>query len=103
MEKEAVETLLFMSSPGNSQYRPPSSHLPATPLRNAFSAVERRVGFIDEDDGMPISPRKKGLLESANLENDEDIDRVLDQMPDDASSSEEDELLQPQRSIPTYA
>ena len=76
-EKDAIETLLFMSSPGNSQRHPTSSQLPGTPLRNHFLAAERHVGFID-DDSIPILPRKSGFLDSVRLETDENIDKVLD-------------------------
>lgn len=41
---------------------------------------------------MPISPRKREFLDGANLENSENIDRVLDQMPVDADSSSEEEV-----------
>jgi hypothetical protein len=43
-------------------------------------------------DRVPLSPRKKGLLDGARLETEESIDRVLDQMPVDGdgdSSSDE--------------
>ena len=36
VEKDAVETLLFMSSPGNSDYHPPEA-CARTPLRNYFA------------------------------------------------------------------
>ncbi len=38
VEKDAVETLLFMSSPVNSGYHPPSA-LPGTPLRNNLPSI----------------------------------------------------------------
>ncbi|MCJ1389687.1 hypothetical protein MMC18_002544 [Xylographa bjoerkii] len=91
-EKDAIETLLFMSSPGNSQRRPTSSQLPGTPLRNNFLAAERHVGFI-EDDSIPISPRKRGFLDSVRFETDENIDKVLDRMASEDSSSSEDDVL----------
>ena len=91
-EKDAIETLLFMSSPGNSQRRPTSGQLPGTPLRNNFLAAERHVGFID-DDSIPISPRKRGFLDSVRLQTDENIDKVLDHMVSEDSSSSEDDML----------
>ncbi|MCJ1378926.1 hypothetical protein MMC17_002025 [Xylographa soralifera] len=91
-EKDAIETLLFMSSPGNSQRHPTSSQLPGTPLRNNFLAAERHVGFID-DDSIPISPRKRGFLDSVRLQTDENIDKVLDRMVSEDSSSSEDDVL----------
>ena len=48
----------------------------------------------DPDDGVPLSPRKKGLLDGANLESEESIDRVLDllgQEEGSGSSEEEDD------------
>ena len=91
-EKDAIETLLFMSSPGNSQRHPTNSQLPGTPLRNNFLAAERHVGFID-DDSIPISPRKRGFLDSVRLQTDENIDKVLDRMVSEDSSSSEDDVL----------
>jgi len=91
-EKDAIETLLFMSSPGNSQRHPTSSQLPGTPLRNNFLAAERHVGFID-DDSIPISPRKRGFLDSVRLQTDENIDKVLDRMASEDISSSEDDVL----------
>ncbi|MCJ1403837.1 hypothetical protein MMC11_007060 [Xylographa trunciseda] len=91
-EKDAIETLLFMSSPGNSQRHPTSSQLPGTPLRNNYLAAERHVGFID-DDSIPISPRKRGFLDSVRFETDENIDKVLDRMASEESSSSEEDVL----------
>ena len=46
------------------------------------------------DEGVPISPRKRNFLDSVNLENSENIDKVLDGMPvEDSSSSDEDVMI----------
>jgi hypothetical protein len=97
MEKDAIETLLFMSSPGNSQtaghygyHNNPGSAQPGTPLRSGF-------GVNDQDDrNEKIEPRKKELWEQGNLKDDQSIDRVLDQMDErDDSSDDEDDARPP--------
>lgn len=88
MEKDAIETLLFMSSPGNSQRHPTNSQLSGTPLRSTFSTTEKHVGFVDDD--LPLSLRKRDLLESVNLATDDNIDKVLEQMADAGSSSDDE-------------
>lgn len=69
-EQDAVETLMFMSSPGNSAYYP-AFHAPLSPPSN-------------------LSNRDPRHISSARLSTKADIDRVLDQMPHDDSSSDED-------------
>ena len=96
MEADAVETLLFMASPGNSGYHPntngaPESSLRSTapmsssqpsPLRTQFhyneklSSPRRRVGFADT-----VPNQKTGDL-SVEVR---DIDRMLDESSDDSS------------------
>lgn len=100
MEQDAVETLLFMSSPGNSGHQP-QARSAVTSLRAIFTSQEKRVGFADasrgvhesEDDRRPgeafRSPRDFPRAEC--IVNGADIDRLLDEMPDDASSSEDDD------------
>ena len=90
MEKDAIETLLFMSSPGNSQRHPTNGQFAGTPLRTTFLATEKHVGFVADEDSIPLSPRKRGLLDSVHLETDENIDKLLDQMPVDDSSDDEE-------------
>ena len=89
LEDDAIETLIFMASPGNSQ-RHPNNHA------SQFSQL--RSGFLPEKrakEPLPLSsPRKRGFLDDTNLnlEDNEDIDRVLDSMPNgDSSSDDEDE------------
>ena len=102
MEQDAIETLLFMSSPGNSQYRPSNQPISGSPLRGLLSQDRRRkelpptlprVVNIPNDDAVPISPRKKNFLDNVNLENNENIDRVLDQMPAEEESSSDEEVM----------
>ena len=46
------------------------------------------------DESVPISLRKRNFLDSVNLENSENIDKVLDRMPvEDSSSSDEDVMM----------
>ena len=109
MEKDAVETLLFMSSPGNSSYHPPSQ-LPGTPLRNTF-ATQKRVGFTSAVGGLDSSDeehrstkslvQQRPALGSTRLKNGDDIDRILDAMPDDDSSSDDEILTSRQRAQPS--
>lgn len=99
VEKDAVETLLFMSSPGNSGNYPPGT-LARTPLRNHFKRQGDQTdssGFVrpDQDRGRhekpgisyfqhPRSPTRKRPLSDAEM------DRILDEMPDTSSSDDGD-------------
>ena len=94
METDAIETLLFMSSPGNTQHRPTSSHLPGTPLRTHFQAAVKRVGFAGDDYRTVGRQKQNGVLGSVDLGDDANIDKLLDQMPEEESSSD-DEMLGP--------
>ena len=96
MEADAVETLLFMASPGNSGYHPnmsgaaesnlrstaPVSSSQPSPLRTQFhfndklTSPRRKVGFVDTTSSqravdIPFEVR--------------DIDRMLDEPSDDSS------------------
>jgi hypothetical protein len=103
MEQDAIETLLFMSSPGNSQYRPSSQPLSGSPFRSIFPSsqtqekkhelpipITKIPDIIPNDDAVPISPRKKNFLDDVDLESSENIDRILDQMPTDVDEEEEE-------------
>ena len=75
--------------------------MPPTPLRNRFAASEKRVGFASDEFAHGLTPvKRRSLLESANLADDEDIDKLLDQMPDGESSSDDDMGLKPRRRAP---
>jgi hypothetical protein len=97
MEQDAIETLLFMSSPGNSGYRPnntdPSSTL-TSPMRSQFSISERRVGFADGtiDSSSEEGRKKRSMKSSSRLSRQvDDLDKILDEMED--GSSDEDEPI----------
>lgn len=107
MEKDAVETLLFMSSPGNSGHHPATRPLDTPSPRN-FPRPTKQVGFADvgggrypnNPDHFPVAPVQpylceQGLLKPGQRLTVADVDRYLDQMPDDSSSSsdENDDLL----------
>lgn len=94
---DAIETLVFMSSPKNSGYHPspqrvnPSSQstMPKTPLRQHIeSFVERRAGFPPEQEA-DLSPGGR----APRLQSEADIDRMLDEMSDGSSSSGEDDAM----------
>lgn len=101
MEQDAVETLLFMSSPGNSGHQPQTRSL-GTPLRSSFVPLEKRVGFADVswgDDGSDGDRRSirpfqnhRGFLNSKGRVSGDDVDRLLDEMPEKDSSSEDEDL-----------
>lgn len=94
MEQDAVETLVFMSSPGHSGNHPQTRSI-GTPLRSSF----KRVGFTDvsengsDEDRPHPSPDKPfgrtGRLKSDRIVSRADVDRLLDEMPDEDSSEDE--------------
>ena len=101
-EADAVETLLFLASPGNSGYHPPTSaaaesNLRSTasqpsPLRTHFQPKEemtssrRKVGFADTTVG--------GQIHASHMNVDiKDIDQMLEETSD-ASSDGLEEALQ---------
>ena len=101
MEQDAVETLMFMSSPGNtghfSAFHNGTSPLPSRPINSS----PKRVGFgshgrnaKDSGLGKDISPRGS-LYNGANglgrLSTAAEIDRALDAMPANGDSSSEDD------------
>lgn len=102
MEADAVETLLFMASPGNSGHNPPriggktsSARMSApnssqtSPLKSSFSGQElnlsprRRVAFTGLSESRP---------QNVGLPVQVDIDRMIDEM-DDASTDSDLECL----------
>lgn len=94
MEQDAVETLVFMSSPGHSGHHPQTRSI-GTPLRSSF----KRVGFTDasengsDEDRPHLLPTKTfkrtGRLKCDGIVSGADVDRLLDEMPDEDSSEDE--------------
>lgn len=98
MEQDAVETLLFMSSPGNSGYHLPAN-IPATSLRSHLSVVDRNPGLASTTgysgtSKKPLRPNRplSDHLDLRRPANGADIDKLLDEMPDDDSTSDEEDL-----------
>lgn len=94
VEKDAVETLLFMSSPGNSDYRPHTAPS-GTPLRSTFAP------YASQASPTSASVSKEGTLSALQQQqppnvqanrplSDADINRMLDKMPDTSSSDDDD-------------
>ena len=96
VEKDVVETLLFMSSPVNSGYYPPS--LPSgTPLRSEF------MPQMTYDARHGVSPIRESRRDMSNFEaipgqaqvvsrqplSDAQINEMLDEAPDTSSSDED--------------
>lgn len=97
VEKEAVESLLFMSSPGNSGYHA-SSTLSGTPLRSEFAPQtihEPRPKVVDHymnrNELSMLSPALHQQQPTLRRPlSGADIDKLLDAMPDSSSSDEAD-------------
>lgn len=98
VEKDAVETLLFMSSPGNSGYHPPVT-LSGTPLRSGFAPQ------ASETDHLNVVRRLDGRSAGADAFlqqtsrpkkqlSDAEIDKMLDEMPETSSSDDNDFRVQ---------
>jgi hypothetical protein len=109
-EQDAIETLLFMSSPGNSgnmghAFPPKNQGSPQqSPLRTEFhvqrGAQGRRVEFdtaasgstgSSEMGGAEYITKMAGKLRESGRGRPDAIDRLLDEMAD--SSSDEEELV----------
>lgn len=103
VEKDAVETLLFMSSPGNSNYHAPSA-LAGTPLRNKMTsstvkadhaATLRQTKGIRPNRSFPMTR----LASKARTPlSDAELDKLLDDMPD-TSGSDDDNLRENRQSL----
>ena len=95
VEKDAVETLLFMSSPGNSNYHPPPA-LSGTPLRNNFSSStvkKDHAATLRQSKGARPNrsfPKTRLASQSRRPLSDAELDSILDDMPDTSSSDEDD-------------
>lgn len=100
VEKDAVESLLFMSSPGNSAYHPPGAFA-QTALRNHFAHhadLTDSLGFSKPGEacgqGKEPGPSHSQHLQSPTRKrplSNAEMDKMLDEMPD-TSSSDEDEV-----------
>jgi len=103
VEKDAVETLLFMSSPGNSGHHPPAT-LSGAPLRSGLApqaSQNDHLGTIGMNGNLGHDTRPGGIDTfspraswSKYTLSDAEIDKMLDEMPE-MSSSDEDELRDP--------
>lgn len=106
-EQDAIETLLFMSSPGHSSLgqafpQPQGQTSQAqSPLRTEFggplrSAQSRRVEFSESQRLPPESPnpgRRRRPLSGAGQLRDDEFHKMLDSMPDhDDDSTDDDEI-----------
>ena len=95
VEKDAVETLLFMSSPGNSNYYPPPA-LSGTPLRNNLTSSAVKVDHtatVRQSKGARPNrsfPITQMASQSRRPLSDAELDKILDAMPDTSSSDEDD-------------
>ena len=94
VEQDAVETLLFMSSPNNSGYYPrivPSRTPPKGKFVSQMRDNPRPGGFLHGNGGDDASlslPLKERSV-SRNALTEACVDRLLDEMPDTSSSEEE--------------
>ncbi|KAL8719446.1 MAG: hypothetical protein Q9225_003551 [Loekoesia sp. 1 TL-2023] len=94
MEKDAVETLMFMSSPGNSGCHP-AFHNTTSPMSNhTVNMSPKRATFASATDNrnLPASNASQPL-NAAKLSTAAEIDRILDEMPDRYSSSDDEGLF----------
>jgi hypothetical protein len=114
-EKEAIEMLLLMSSPGHASgshnFPQPNNRAPQqSPLRAEFGQVppgsqERHVGFTGLDGGDDSTeseysgPASSLPTRDARRKEDDDIDRMLDAMPDTSSEDELEAPLTPRRIV----
>ena len=88
MEQDAIETLVFMSSPGNSQRRPGTA---GTGPGAGLSPRRTNAGLGAAAGALAARP---GFLAGVSLESGADIERALDRMPvGESSSSSEDEEM----------
>lgn len=103
VEKDAVETLLFMSSPGNSNYHPPPA-LSGTPLQNKItsSAVKTdHAATLRQSKGSRPNrsfPTVRMTSQARRPLSDAELDQILDNMPD-TSSSDDDNVRENRHSL----
>ena len=95
VEKDAVETLLFMSSPGNSNYHAPPA-LSGMPLRNKTTSstvkADRAATLRQTKGSRPNRSFSMTRLASQVRRplSDAELDKLLDDMPDTSSSDDDD-------------
>ncbi|RHZ51020.1 uncharacterized protein CDV56_101504 [Aspergillus thermomutatus] len=91
MEQDAIETLLFMSSPGNSTYHPSSqrqqsaSHISQTSLSTGSSTSRSQT---QDSQAAGADHRRAGQARFLESQAGDEIDRMLDQMEDSDSEDE---------------
>ena len=81
MERDAIETLLFLSSPGNSQPSRPGDSSSRDNSQTATTVVpsSSRLGRVVQDSSGDIPGARPG---------EDEIDRMLDQLDDDESDDD---------------
>lgn len=100
-EADAVETLLFMASPGNSQHHPPIFTPVESSLRSAQLVSSQMSPLRDHFDhnGQLLSPKKvtfdaSGIPNSQLISRTVQIERMLDESDDEDDSNELDHAIQ---------
>ena len=89
VEKDAVESLIFMSSPGNSTYRAPAPIL-GTPLRSRFASISHgRPTHLSPPRQMKGQAASRPSTKPRKPLSDAELDRMLDHTPDTSSSDDE--------------
>ena len=99
VEKDAVETLLFMSSPGNSGHQPPVT-MSGTPLRSSFApqtyqTADHLISRNHQPGNFTRQSRSINTLTTQDISfgrliSDLEINRILDEMPDTSGSDDDD-------------
>ena len=100
-EQDAVETLLFMASPGNSQHHPPRFTPVESSLRSAQLVTSSMSPMRDhfEHNGQAFSPKKvtfdaSGIPNSKLVSRTVQIERMLDESDDEDDSNDLDHAIQ---------
>ena len=89
VEKDAVESLIFMSSPGNATYRAPAPIL-GTPLRTGFaSTLNEQPALSSPRHQIKGQASSQPSIKSRKPLSDAELDRMLDRTPDTSSSDDE--------------
>lgn len=95
MEADAVETLLFMASPNNSGYNPPSHASQDSSLRStqlfASQTSPLRTQFSQAS---MTSPKKVAFSSQRSIDPSVDKAALIDRMLDEVSDDSDDELQQ---------